>query len=790
MKKDYIKLELDKVLNLLKNEAWSDQCRENIDAVEPLYDIDDIKAQMQKTDDAFVLASKYGTPRFYRVKNVCDSAKHAQAGASLSLRELMDIGLVLRETDGLCQWFSQCSSSQTSLTFLFSSLRANKSLERRIENDILSEEELADSASPELARIRKSIVRQGLNIREQLEKIVKNQNTQKYLQENLITIRDGRYVVPVKTEYKNEIGGLVHDTSASGQTLFVEPISVVEANNEIRVLKNKEQQEIERIIAEMSAEVADFAETLIYDYENAIELEMYFAKANLAAKMKAITPTITEKPVLELNKARHPLIDKDKVVPISLRVGEDYSCLIVTGPNTGGKTVAIKTAGLLTLMAMCGLMIPASDGSIIGVFREVYADIGDEQSIAESLSTFSSHMNKIISIMREAGENSLVLLDELGSGTDPIEGAALAVSILTRLKENGCRIIATTHYQEVKIFAIQQEGVENASCEFDVNTLKPTYKFIMGVPGKSNAFAIAGKLGMADDIIENARVLVSTENKRFEEVVETLEKTRQELEHEKNEAALNARKTKEITDELQKQKQLFDEEKEKAYKQARQQAMSIVEQVRHEAEVLVDELEQLRKEKDKADFSDRVKNTRSKLNSALNSMADTANPVIEKKADDYKLPRPLKLGDMVKLADIDKKGSLLTMPDDAGNCYVLVGVMKTKTKVDNLRLIEEEKVKMNGKSVTKTVTSNMTRKSGMEIDIRGKMSDDGIHEVDKFIDECMLGGLKIITIIHGKGTGALRAAIHQYLKTNKAVKSFRLGVYGEGESGVTVVELK
>ena len=521
--------------------------RENIDAVEPLYDIDDIKAQMQKTDDAFVLASKYGTPRFYRVKNVCDSAKHAQAGASLSLRELMDIGLVLRETDGLCQWFSQCSSSQTSLTFLFSSLRANKSLERRIENDILSEEELADSASPELARIRKSIVRQGLNIREQLEKIVKNQNTQKYLQENLITIRDGRYVVPVKTEYKNEIGGLVHDTSASGQTLFVEPISVVEANNEIRVLKNKEQQEIERIIAEMSAEVADFAETLIYDYENAIELEMYFAKANLAAKMKAITPTITEKPVLELNKARHPLIDKDKVVPISLRVGEDYSCLIVTGPNTGGKTVAIKTAGLLTLMAMCGLMIPASDGSIIGVFREVYADIGDEQSIAESLSTFSSHMNKIISIMREAGENSLVLLDELGSGTDPIEGAALAVSILTRLKENGCRIIATTHYQEVKIFAIQQEGVENASCEFDVNTLKPTYKFIMGVPGKSNAFAIAGKLGMADDIIENARVLVSTENKRFEEVVETLEKTRQELEHEKNEAALNARKTKEIT---------------------------------------------------------------------------------------------------------------------------------------------------------------------------------------------------------------------------------------------------
>ena len=791
MNSQYKKLELDKILELLSTEAWSDIAKENVLKITPSYDIDEIKSKLAKTDEAFVFASKYGTPRFYNVKDVAFSAGRASQGAALSLRELLDIGLVLREIGGLVSWYDQCGGVENSLHEYFAQLTPNKSLETTIINAIISEEELSDGASPELARIRKAIARRSAGIKEQLDKLIKSQTTQKYLQEALVTQRDGRYVVPVKTEYRSQISGLVHDTSSSGSTLFIEPMSVVEANNEIRILKCEEQDEIQRIIRDMSEQVGFFSEQLITGFKCMLKLEEYFAKANLAAKMRATVPQISEEPVLHLNKARHPLIPKESVVPTTIILGETYTSLIITGPNTGGKTVSLKTAGLLTLMAMCGMMIPAADGSVIGCFSDILVDIGDEQSIEQSLSTFSSHMTNIVRIMKRASSRSLILLDELGSGTDPIEGAALAVSVLSYFRDMESRVMATTHYQEVKLYAIEQEGVENASCEFDVNTLKPTYKLIIGIPGKSNAFAIAKRLGMDDYIISEAKKLVGEENKRFENVIESLERTRQELDELRAKAEEEERNARLITEELEKEREELEKQKEFELGKARTQAMSIVEQTRFGAEKLMGELDAMKKEKDKADFSDKVRSARSKTNSALDNMSDRANPVIERKKTKYKLPRELKIGDNVRLMDIGSKGVVISLPDAGGSCTVQVGMIKTRTAVDNLELITENPAPQKKKGgVKKTLQSNMTRKSSMELDIRGMMTDEGVMEVDRFIDNCLLSGIETVTIIHGKGTGALRAAVHQFLKNNKNVKSYRLGEYGEGEAGVTVAVLK
>ena len=597
--------------------------------------------------------------------------------------------------------------------------------------------------------------------------------------------------MPGKTEHRSQISGLVHDTSSSGSTLFIEPMSVVEANNEIRILKCEEQDEIQRIIRDMSEQVGFFSEQLITGFKCMLKLEEYFAKANLAAKMRATVPQISEEPVLHLNKARHPLIPKESVVPTTIILGETYTSLIITGPNTGGKTVSLKTAGLLTLMAMCGMMIPAADGSVIGCFSDILVDIGDEQSIEQSLSTFSSHMTNIVRIMKRASRRSLILLDELGSGTDPIEGAALAVSVLSYFRDMESRVMATTHYQEVKLYAIEREGVENASCEFDVNTLKPTYKLIIGIPGKSNAFAIAKRLGMDDYIISEAKKLVGEENKRFENVIESLERTRQELDELRAKAEEEERNARLITEELEKEREELEKQKEFELGKARTQAMSIVEQTRFGAEKLMGELDALKKEKDKADFSDKVRSARSKTNSALDNMSDRANPVIERKKTKYKLPRELKIGDNVRLMDIGSKGVVISLPDAGGSCTVQVGMIKTRTAADNLELITENPAPQKKKGgVKKTLQSNMTRKSSMELDIRGMMTDEGVMEVDRFIDNCLLSGIETVTIIHGKGTGALRAAVHQFLKNNKNVKSYRLGEYGEGEAGVTVAVLK
>lgn len=791
MRKEYKKLELDKILALLSEHAVSDVCREKITKIRPEYDIDSVRAEIKKTDDAFTLSSKFGTPRFFNIKDIRFSAQRASQGAALSLRELIDIGLVLSELDGLISWYSQCEGIESLLDEYFSMLSSNKSLERRISDSIISEEELSDNASEELSRIRRTIRKKSLSVREQLDKLIKSAEKRKYLQESLVTMRDGRFVVPVKTEYKGEIGGLVHDSSSSGATLFIEPMSVVEANNEIRVLQSREQEEIERIIRELSQAVGDFSESLIRGYENLIILEMYFAKANFGARLKGSVPKITDSPCFILKKARHPLIDKDKVVPIDLSLGEEYTSLIVTGPNTGGKTVSLKTAGLLILMAMCGMMIPADENSVVGMFGRIYVDIGDEQSIEQSLSTFSSHMNNIVGILKTADDRSLVLLDELGSGTDPVEGSALAVSVLRELQRRGSRVMATTHYQEVKLFAIQTDGVENACCEFDVDTLQPTYRFITGVPGKSNAFAISSRLGMREDIISEAKELVSSENMRFEQAVEALEKTRAELEELKAQAALDADKARRLSDELEAQRERLEKDKEKELQAVRLRAASIIEQVRFEGEKMLEELEKLRKEKDSEDFSSKVKGAKGRVGSAVNKMYDTADPVADKKPDHYVLPRPLKIGDTVRLADIDSEGVLIRLPDAKNICFVQVGTMKTKTRLENLRLIEKKREsKKQPAKISKSVESNFTRKSSMELDIRGMQGDEGVIEVDRFIDSCLISGISVVTIIHGKGTGALRNAVQQYLRRNPHVKSFRDGVYGEGEQGVTVAQLE
>ena len=791
MNKYYKKLELDKILELLAEQTWSDVCRERALKLKPQNDIDKVRTELSRTDDAFTLSSRFGTPRFRRIKDISGSIKRAKSGSMLSFRELLDTADVLRETVALTSWYSQCEGIDNSLAEFFDGLQPLKALEERISVSIISEEEMSDAASAELSSIRKRITRQGQHIREQLDAMLKNKNTQKFLQENLVTMRDGRYVVPVRSEHKNDVPGLVHDTSATGQTFFIEPMSVVEANNEIRVLKAKEQAEIERITRELSEQIAGSAESISENLRISLILEMYFAKANLGAKMRGITPKIGEEPNVVLNAARHPLLDPDTAVPITVEIGEKYGCLIITGPNTGGKTVSIKTVGLLTLMAMCGLMIPASDGSYVGMFGSIYVDIGDEQSIEQSLSTFSSHMTNVVYILEHADDRSLVLIDELGSGTDPVEGAALAVSILTELNARGSRVLATTHYQEVKMFALETDGVENASCEFDVETLRPTYKLVVGVPGKSNAFAISQRLGMPQDVISRALELVSTENKRFEQVVDALERSRQELEALKESVAVSERNARLTEDELKQKLSALEEQKEKELESARRRAMSIISETRARSDLLLNELEELKKAKDKEALRKGLSDAKSRVNRELDRMHDEANPVVERRTEDYVLPRPLKAGDLVMLADTKREGSLLTVPNMSGVCYVQVGMMRVKTNQKNLRLIDNKKKQQpTGGKVKKQLSSNMTRRGGMELDIRGMMGDEGVLEVERFIDSAQMSGLSTITIIHGKGTGALRAAVHQALKTNPSVKSYRLGEYGEGEAGVTVVELK
>ena len=783
-------LELDSVLKIVSEEAGFEDSAERILALAPNYSYDDALNALKKTGDAYDIAAKFGTPRVSGIKNVNNALKRAKSGGNLSLSELLDIGEVLRNVRGIVQFREQFSGVETSLDLFFNSLFPNKYFEEKIFTCIVSEDTVSDAASPLLADIRRNIRRENQQIRERLDKLIRSQNHQKHLQDAIVTQRDGRFVIPVKQEHRSEIEGLVHDTSSSGATLFIEPTAVVEANNRIRILEAKERDEILRIIAELSSEAATFSESIELSYEAMVQIDVCFAMANYAYKTKAVMPKLNDKGVTDLKKARHPLIAKDKVVPIDIRLGSDFSTLVITGPNTGGKTVALKTLGLLTLMAMCGLMIPAADDSAVSVYDAVFADIGDEQSIEQSLSTFSSHMVNLVDILNNVNKRSLVLLDEVGAGTDPVEGAAIAVSILEKLRKSGAKTAATTHYSEMKIYALENDGVENASCEFDVATLQPTYRLMIGVPGKSNAFAISHKLGLSDEIIENAKLFISSEDTRFEDMMQMLETRSRDAEAEKKKLSELVRENKELNEKLKKNNAEISKKAEEKIEEAKAQAKRLVDEVSRKADVILSELESIKQQKDKKDFSKNFSDAKSRLRADINKLEAEADPVVKRKKNNYKLPRNLIAGDVVKVADIDKEGIVINPPDSQGNALVRVGIMKMRISVNNLILSEKKAEPLKSASSRGGTESRAFRDVKTELDIRGADTVEGIIELERFIDSAIMSGLGSVTVIHGKGTGALRKAVWDRLKTHKNVKSYRSGTFGEGEMGVTVIELK
>ena len=777
-------LELDKILEMVAEECSSQDGAQLARELEPVHTAAEAQWLLGETDAAFVAMAKYGAPSFYGMKNVTNPLRRAQAGGGLGLRELLDIGATLRTIRGLTQWWGKSGNVTTALTPRFEVLAPNKYLEEKIFTCIANEEEVADNASPALASIRRKIRAASQRVRDQLDKLIHSQAHQKHLQESIVTQRGGRYVVPVKAEFRGEVPGLVHDTSASGATVFVEPMSVVEANNEIRVLRSDEQDEIARILLELSGEAGSFADSIIESYHYAVELDLIFAKAQVAYKMKAVVPQVGEDGKIGLHAARHPLIAKEKVVPTDITLGVEFDTLIITGPNTGGKTVALKTIGLLTLMAMCGLMIPAGEGSRVAVFRHILADIGDEQSIEQSLSTFSSHMVNIIHIFEVADNSSLILLDELGAGTDPVEGAALAETIIQELRGRGVRLACTTHYAELKAYAIQTPGVENGSCEFDVATLRPTYRLLIGVPGKSNAFAITQRLGMDTAIVDRARELVSREGNAFEQVVGRLEEDRRKMEDELEALRASAAQAKANAEASQRLKDEAEAQAKKEIDRARQEAAQIVQKTRQRADALVGELEELRRQKNKQLSAEQ----KARLRSGLKELESSSDPVHQRRDDNYVLPRPLVVGDEVLLYDIDKEATVLELPKD-GTVLVQAGIIKTRVPLENVRLLSKRQLKK--KNPTRTVTKNVsTPETSSSLDLRGQTVEEALMEVDNFLDRASRMHLSQVTIIHGKGTGALRTAVQQHLRRCSQVKSFRLGTYGEGESGVTIAELK
>ena len=797
MNRNHQSLELDKVLELLAAETTCADAAVLARELTPVPYLSQVQRLMEETDAAYRLMAQFGSPSFGQVKNVTNALRRAEAGASLSLREFLDIAETLRVIRSLAEWRAHCAGVETCLDDRFSVLAPNKYLEEKINTTVVSEEEIADAASPALHDIRRKMRAASARVRDQLDKLVRSPAYQKLLQDPIVTIRGGRFVVPVKAEHRGEVPGLVHDTSASGATVFVEPMGVVEANNELKVLASREEAEIERILAALSAEVGSFASAIAADYRVLVELNLIFAKARLGYKMKAVMPRITDDGHILLRKARHPLIAADKVVPIDVELGGGFDTLVITGPNTGGKTVTLKTLGLLTLMAMCGLMPPVSDGSSLSVFSEVLADIGDEQSIEQSLSTFSAHMTNLIRILGEAGPRSLVLMDELGAGTDPVEGAALAIAILERLRQQGARIASTTHYAELKAYAIHTDGVENGSCEFDVATLRPTYRLLVGVPGRSNAFAISERLGMDKTLVDRARELVSSDNRRLEDVVSNLEERRQALEGELQQAReLRARAEQDARQAEQRLAEM-DKQREREMDRARSDARGIVDRARSEAEQLIAELDTLRKQKNAAEFALQAQNAKSQLRARLNAVESAVDPVFRKREDGYTLPRALRAGDEVLLVDIDKRATVLGPADAGGNVEVQAGIIRTRVPLSNLRLLEAKKAPSptKGRAVPAAsrghgVASRAERTVSTELDLRGQTTEEALLEVDRFINNSVLTGVERVTIIHGKGTGALRAAIQQHLRRHPSVKKFRLGSYGEGETGVTIAELK
>lgn len=789
MDKNFKTLELDLILEKLANECSCDDAKELALALKPSTDMSEAELLLTQTEDAFSLLARFGGPSFSGLKNVNNPLHRANAGGSLNPKELLDIAYCLRSIRTLDEWHNHCSGVRTSLDFFFEGITVNKYLENKIFTCIINEEEISDKASETLNDIRRKIRSKENSIREKLDSMIHSSHYQQYLQEAIVTQRNGRFVVPVKAENRGNVPGLVHDTSSTGATVFVEPASVVDANNDIKVLQGKERDEIMRILFELSAEAGEFAQSIKHSFDSAVMLNLIFAKAHLAYKMKATKPLLNNEGIIHIKKARHPLIDAKKVVPTDIKLGDEYDTLVITGPNTGGKTVSLKTLGLLTAMSMCGLLIPASDRSRISVFDKILVDIGDEQSIAQSLSTFSSHMVNIIDIMSKADSKSLVLIDELGAGTDPVEGAALAVSVIEHIRSKGAVIAATTHYAELKAYALDTPGVSNGCCEFDVETLRPTYRLLIGVPGRSNAFAISEHLGMDKAVVEHAKSIVNSDNRDFESVLEKLESSRQALEDERKVAEEMTARAKRIEEKAQSEKDKIETLKKRELDRAKREAEKLIDAAKRKSSEFLLELEKLKKEQNESNATEIARKTRRAVKSQMGEMDDLINPA--ELADnwdyDYKLPREPKVGDRIVIKGIGE-GEVVEVGD---KLLVKSGLLKTRVKLSDIMILDKPKEK------PKTPRHNVYRTSSRadadvktEIDMRGETVDEALGELSLFIDKCVLNNIEEIRIIHGKGTGALRAAVTDYLRTHPNISEYRLGKYGEGENGVTIAKVK
>ena len=779
-------LELPKVLEQLASCAVTEEGRQQALDLRPMTDLDDVQRAQAETTAAVAMLVKRGSPPFSGVKPVGASLQRADMGGSLNTRELLDIAAVLRAARSAREYGQ--SDEKTPISHLFQALVANRSLEEKITGSILGEDEIADSASSELASIRRHIRATESKVRDILQKLISS-NQSKYLQESIITIRSDRYVVPVKSEHKNAIPGLVHDVSSSGSTFFIEPMGVVKANNELRELLAKEKKEIERILAELSALAAAQREDISEDYQLLVWLDGIFARGQLSLRMGGSQPRLSER-FLKLRGARHPLLDPKKAVANDLELGERFDTLVITGPNTGGKTVTLKTLGLITLMAQCGLHIPAKDDSTVRVFARVLSDIGDEQSIAQSLSTFSSHMTTLVGILEIADGNTLILMDELGAGTDPVEGAALAAAIIDSARQMGALVAATTHYAELKVYAMTTEGVENASCEFNVETLAPTYRVVMGIPGKSNAFAISRRLGLPEVIIEKAAARLDAENVRFEDVLTRLDQQRQAMERDRDEARkLKLEMERSAQTALEYRKKL-EEERAKAVEKAQAEAKAILQQARDASDLVFAELKDMKKQQAKEQNWQAVNDRRAEARRLLNE----AEEAVGGPAQEVEAPpstRPAQTGDTVELLSMGTRATVLSVNKD-GVLQLQAGIMKITAKQEEVRVVEgETQAQKEARRIVRRAEHTIrTTAVPSQVDLRGMMTDEAIAVLERFLDTAMMGKLETVTIIHGKGTGAVRKAVRDHLKRSRYVKAYRPGRYGEGEDGVTVAELK
>lgn len=782
-------LELPTVLEMLAAEAVTDGGREACFKLRPSADRLEVKNRLAETSAAKEMMVVRGSPSLSGIKDIRPSLSRADLGGSLNTIELLNIARVLQCARLVKGYTSDDKLGKSCIDHLFAALHANRFLEEKITGSIVGEDEIADSASSELANIRRKIRAASARVRDCLQKIISSPSYAKVLQEPIITMRSDRFVVPVKAECKGAIPGLVHDISASGATLFIEPMAAVKANNELRELAAKEKTEIERILAELSADCAAHAEDIASDYSYLITLDGIFARAKLSYKLNGIEPELREKGVV-LRRARHPLLPKDKAVPISLELGEDFDTLIITGPNTGGKTVTLKTIGLLNVMAQCGLHIPADDGSGVPVYRHVLADIGDEQSIEQNLSTFSAHMTNIVHILGECDADSLLLFDELGAGTDPTEGAALAIAVIEHARKMGADVAATTHYAELKVYATNENGIQNASCEFDVETLSPTYRLLVGVPGKSNAFAISERLGLSKDIIDDAKARIGVQNASFEATIEKLEQTRALLERDRAETAKKLREAEESAKKAAFLRAELSVRLEKADEKARRDAERIISDARRTAEDTFAELDEMRRKMNDDEQTHEINRARSELRRKLNeSQGKLKAKAPEQPKEEKKSARDVRAGDTVEIKSMGVKAEVIDVNPD-GTLNLRAGIMNVKLKPDDVYLIEGHAAKQKKQSVTLAGSTAPRAAVSPEIDLRGMESIEAVNAAEQYIDSAVMGKLKTVTIIHGKGTGVLRAAVQQMLKRNKAVKSYRLGRFGEGESGVTIVELK